>query len=134
MKEHFKAPGEDQIVVEMIRAGGEITVRQDPGTLVNAILRTEIVPKDLEKCHRFYVDLLSKREFKKDLANYRPISLLLTISTNYLMISSRKIDSTTRLTNINPQSKRHTRRGFSTTLDYIATYWGHVRYLKRPRE
>ena len=63
---------EDQIVVEMIRAGGEITVRKIQ-ELFNAILRTEIVPKDWKNA---IVTLILKKGDKKDLANYRPISLL----------------------------------------------------------
>ena len=40
-----KAPGEDQIVVEMLRAGGDIAVRKIQ-ELFNAVLRTETVIKE----------------------------------------------------------------------------------------
>ena len=56
-----KAPGEDQIVVEMIRAGGEITVRKIQ-ELFNAILRTEIVPKDWKKCPSVHTDTQKGRQ------------------------------------------------------------------------
>ena len=39
-----KAPGEDQIVAEMIKAGGEIALRKIQ-ELFNAVLRTETVPR-----------------------------------------------------------------------------------------
>ena len=40
-----KAPGEDQIVVEMIIAGSEIALRKMQ-ELFNAVLRTETIPKE----------------------------------------------------------------------------------------
>ena len=40
-----KAPGEDQIVEETIRAGGEIALRKIQ-ELFNAVLRTETIPKE----------------------------------------------------------------------------------------
>ena len=40
-----KAPGEDQIIGEMIKAGGEIALR-NLQELFNAVIRTEIVPKE----------------------------------------------------------------------------------------
>ena len=40
-----KAPGEDQIVAEMIWAGGEIALRKIQ-ELFNAVLRTETVRKE----------------------------------------------------------------------------------------
>ena len=43
--ESSKAPGEDQIVAEMIRAGDEIALRKIQ-ELFNAVLRTETVPKE----------------------------------------------------------------------------------------
>ena len=40
-----KAPGEDHIAAEMIRAGGEIALRKIQ-ELFNAVLRTKTVPKE----------------------------------------------------------------------------------------
>ena len=67
-----EAPGEDQIAVEMIRAGGEIALRKIQ-ELFNAVLRTEKVPKEWKNAT---ITLILKKGNKKDLANYRPISLL----------------------------------------------------------
>ena len=66
-----KAPGADQIVVEMIRAAGEITLRKIQ-ELSNAVLRTETVPKEWTNA---IITLILMKGDKKDLANYRPISL-----------------------------------------------------------
>ena len=67
-----KAPGEDEIVVEMTRAGGEIALRKIQ-ELFNAILSTDTVPKEWKSAT---ITLILKKGHKKDLANYRPISLL----------------------------------------------------------
>ena len=40
-----KAPGEDQIVIEMLNAGGEI-VRKKLGKLFNEVLTKEQIPKE----------------------------------------------------------------------------------------
>ena len=67
-----KAPGEDQIVAETIRAGSEIALRKIQ-ELFNAVLRTETVPKERKNA---IITLLLRKGDKKDLANYRHISLL----------------------------------------------------------
>ena len=41
-----KAPGEDQIVVKMIRPGGEIVLSKIQKLFNNAALRTDTVPKE----------------------------------------------------------------------------------------
>ena len=78
-----KAPGEDQIAVEMIRAGGEMALRKIQ-ELFKAVLRIETVPKEWKNA---IITLILKKGNKKDHANYRPISLLSHIykpvSTNY---------------------------------------------------
>ena len=67
-----KAPGEYQIVVEMIRAGSKIALRKIQ-ELSNAFLRTETVPKEWKNA---IITLMLKKGDKKNLVNYRPISLL----------------------------------------------------------
>ena len=67
-----KAPGEDQIVAEMIRAGDEIALMKIQ-EFYNAVLRTETIPKEWKNA---IITLILKKGDKKDLANYRRTSLL----------------------------------------------------------
>ena len=64
-----KTPGEDQIVAEMIRAGGEIALRKIQ-ELFNAVLITETVPKEWKNA---IITLILKKADKRDLAKYTAI-------------------------------------------------------------
>ena len=73
-----KAPGEDQIVAEMIRAGGEIALRKIQ-ELFNAVLRTETVPKEWKKCHH-HTDIKEGRQERPcQLQTYQPTLTYLQI-------------------------------------------------------
>ena len=99
----IKAPREDQIVAEMIRAGGEIALSKIQ-ELSNGVLRTETVPKEWKNA---IIALILKKEEKKDRANYRPTSLLSHIYK--LFMELLKKDSAALSMNINLQNKQ--RRG-----------------------
>ena len=67
-----KAPGKDQVVVEMIRSGEKISLKKIQG-LFNAVLVTETVPKEWKNA---IIILICKIGDMKDFAKYRPISLV----------------------------------------------------------
>jgi len=55
-----RAPGEDQIVADMIRSGSEIAVKKIQ-ELFNTVLRTETAAKEWEKCHH-HIDIKEGRQ------------------------------------------------------------------------
>lgn len=107
-----KAPGEDQITSEMLKAGGE-TLRKALLTLLNKCLEEGKIPDSWKNAE---VILLFKKGDCTNLENFRPISLL---SILYKLLT--KI-ITNRLSNkfdfYQPVEQAGFRKGYSTT-DHI---------------
>ena len=106
-----KVPGEDQIVVKMITAGGEIVLRKIQ--LFNAVLRTETVRKDWKNA---IITLILKKGDKKAFAKNRPISLL--SHTYKLLMKVLKNRLSSSLDEHQPPEQAAYRRRFST-IDHL---------------
>ena len=77
-----KAPGEDQIVVEMIRARGEIALRKIQ-RLFNAVLRTETVPKEWKNAIITLILKKGRQERPCQLQTYLPTLTYLQITHEF---------------------------------------------------
>ena len=102
-----KAPGEDEILVEIIRAGGEIALRKIK-ELFDAVLRTQTAPKQWKNAT---ITLILKKGDKKDHVNYRPISLLSHIYELLMKVLKNGLSSS--LGEHQPPEQAAYRRGFS---------------------
>ena len=67
-----KSPGPDNILIDTIKEGGD-TITEELAKLYNACLQTRRIPHQWKEATMI---LLHKKEDKRDLKNYRPISLL----------------------------------------------------------
>jgi hypothetical protein len=79
-----KATGVDQISSKLLRAGAPV-INKHITTLVNNTIKTSVFPTRLKEAH---VVPLHKKNDSLDKKNYRPVSILPTISKVYEIVST----------------------------------------------
>ena len=107
-----KAPGPDNITIDLIDAAGDI-INDKLATLFNECLIQSKVP---EIWNEAIIILLHKKGDQKNISNYRPISLLNNIYKLFTKIITNRITRT--LEENQPREQAGFRRGFST-IDHL---------------
>ena len=107
-----KAPGPDNITIDLIDAAGDI-INDKLATLFNECLIQSKVP---EIWNEAIIILLHKKGDQKNISNYRPISLLNNIYKLFTKIITNRITRT--LDENQPREQAGFRRGFST-IDHL---------------
>ena len=102
-----KAPGPDNITIDLIDAAGDI-INDKLATLFNECLIQSKVP---EIWNEAIIILLHKKGDQKNISNYRPISLLNNIYKLFTKIITNRITRT--LDENQPREQAGFRRGFS---------------------
>ena len=107
-----KAPGPDNITIDLIDAAGDI-INDKLATLFNECLIQSKVP---EIWNEAIIILLHKKGDKRNISNYRPISLLNNIYKLFTKIITNRITRT--LDENQPREQAGFKRGFST-IDHL---------------
>jgi len=109
-----KAPGPDNINIDLIEAAGEI-ICEKIAHLFNECLKQSKVPDDWNEA---IIILLHKKGDARDIANFRPISLLNNIYKLFTKVITNRIGKT--LDENQPREQAGFRKGFST-MDHLHT-------------
>ena len=109
-----KSPGNDQLTSDMIRLGGSEVLKQIT-TIFNNILLTQKIPPEWKEAK---IIILFKKGDRKDIKNYRPISLLSHMYKLFTRVLQKRME---RVLDYNqPREQAGFRKGFSTT-DHLQT-------------
>ena len=118
-----KVPGNGYVAIELVKAGGEVTIRK-MRDIFNLILTTERVPT---KWKNAVITILLKKRDSKDLANYRAIFLLSYIYKLLMKILKNRTNKA--LDQHQPPKQVAYRKGFST-IDHLRSF---ISIRKDPR-
>ena len=109
-----KAPGPDNIIIDTIMEGGDIIMRE-LAKLFTTCMKQGKVPQQWKEANMI---ILFKKGDKRDLKNYRPISLLTNAYKLFTRILSNRLE--TFLNSNQPREQAGFRSGYST-MDHIHT-------------
>ena len=104
-----KAPGEDGVVIDIVKEGGEVLYKQLSRLFTNC-LRQRTIPKEWNNA---IIILLHKKGDVKDINNYRPISLLSHMSKLFTKVIKNRIEKQLDINQAREQAGF--RSGYSTT-------------------
>lgn len=110
-----KAPGEDGIVIESIKAGGEKLINALK-VLFNKCLEHEQIPTSWNNA---IMIIMHKKGDPTDLKNYRPISLLSQVYKLFIKIITRRL--TPKLDFYQPREQAGFRSGYATNDHLLVT-------------
>ena len=109
-----KALGNDQITSDVIKLGGTQVIKQLK-IIFNNILKSKNIPKEWKEAK---IIILHKKGDRKDIKNYRPISLLSHIYKLFTRALQKRLESI--LDDSQPREQAGFRKGYSTT-DHLQT-------------
>ena len=104
-----KAPGNDQITSDIISLGGDEAIEQVT-KIFNEILKTRKIPKEWKEAKMI---ILHKKGDRRDIKNYRPISLLSHMYKLFTRVLQKRMEHT--LDTNQPREQAGFRKGYSTT-------------------
>ena len=104
-----KAPGNDQLTCDIIKLGGNETLTQIT-KIFNTILKNKKIPPEWKEAK---VIILHKKGDRRDIKNYRPISLLSHMYKLFTRVLQKRME---KILDANqPREQAGFRKGFATT-------------------